>query len=151
MKLKVTTLNGGDDPKSKAKKTLLKASIKLPEGTYQTQAEVDADNAFARNYTKRNNELYALTSYVAKKPGDPKVAWTNGLTGQAWNPQTDVRQMPASMIKNSVPDWVDKLEWDNDWQMPYYKDGNDMVFVKKEFYNSPRFIKPTPPNLLAIK
>lgn len=53
-----------------------------------------------------------------------------------------VNDMPASMIKNNVPDWVDNLEWNSERNQPYYKDGNDIVYVDKKFYNSPRFIKP---------
>ena len=135
MKLKVTPLSGGDpEPK---KKTLLKSSPQV----YKTQAEVDAANAFARDFSKRHNTLFANDAYVAKKPGDPVVQYRT-LDGKPYVPQ----QMPASMIKNSVPDWVTELHMDDEWKMPYYKDGNDMVFVKKEFYNSPRFTKTTPTN-----
>lgn len=136
----------GGDPEPK--KVLLKGSKPAPT-TYQTQAEVDAANAFAKDFSKRHNTLFANESWVAKKPGDSIVQFRT-LDGKPYTPN----QMPASMVKNSVPDWVTKLEWDKDWQMPYYKDGNDMVFVNKEFYNSPRFTNPQqsrPTNLLAIK
>lgn len=134
MKLKVTPLNSGDpEPK---KKTLLKA-VKPSPDVYKTQADVDAANAFARDFSKRHNTLFANEAYVAQKPGDPVVKFRT-LDGKPYVPA----QMPASMIQNYVPDDVKELYWDNGWQMPYYKDGDDMVFVKKEFYNSPRFTTP---------
>lgn len=125
-----------DDPKKKGKGK-----------TYQSQAQIDADNAFAQDFNKRHNLQNGVGIIAGTNIGDPVVPFRT-LDGKPYTPN----QMPASMINNTVPDWVDQLHWDNDWQMPYYLDGNDMKFVKKEFYNSPRFIKPNPPqNLIAKK
>jgi hypothetical protein len=55
--------------------------------------------------------------------------------------QMPTRQMPQSMIK-PLPDDVDEIYYDKDWNQPYYKDGNDIVYVDKKYYNSPRFLKP---------
>lgn len=116
--------NGGgeDDPKKKKK-------------VYKTQAEVDAANAEVRAQAKRQNLLIADDAYVAKRPGDPVVEVTNP-DGTPYVP----KQMPSFMIKK-LPDWVEKLEWDHGWQQPYYKDGDDIVYVDKQHYNSEKFRK----------
>lgn len=111
------------------------------KAVYQTPEEVAAANAEARRFSKAHNTLYANDAYVAKKPGDPVVQYRT-LDGKPYTPQ----QMPASMVKTSVPDWVTELHMDDNWKMPYYLDGNDMVYVKKDFFNSPRFTKTIPVN-----
>lgn len=136
MKLKVVS-HSTSDPEPK-KKISLKTTKPSP-ATYQTQAQLDADNAFALDFNKRHNLANGVGIFAGKNIGDPIVQYRT-LDGKPYVPQ----QMPASMIKNSVPDWVTELHMDDEWKMPYYKDGNDIVFVKKEFMNSPRFLKPTP-------
>jgi hypothetical protein len=116
---------GGGEDNPKAKKT------------YQSQAEINAANAFARDFAKKQNLMFANEMHVADQVGDPVVQFRT-LDGKPYTPA----QMPASMIKKVVPDWVEKLEWNPEWQMPYYLDGNDMVYVDKRFYNSDRFITP---------
>ena len=117
----------GDDPKLKGREV------------YKTKAEVDAANAEARRFSKAHNTLYANDAYVAKNVGDPVVQYRT-LDGKSYVPQ----QMPKSWIKNTVPDWVTEIRMDDEWTQPYYKDGNDIVFVDKKFFNHPKFIKPNP-------
>jgi hypothetical protein len=115
-----------EDPEKPAKKT------------YQTQAEVDAANLFAKEFSKRHNTINPGEAYVAKKPGDPVVQFTDLATGKPYDGRYS--KMPASMIKHSVPDWVTKLEWNKEWNQPYYLDGNDMIYVDQRFFNSDRFL-----------
>ncbi len=138
MKLKVTPLSGGDEPKPK--KTLLKSAPN--PNIYNSQAEVDADMAKAAAFNKAHNLIPGIGISVGKV-GDPKIQYRT-LDGKPYTPQ----QMPASMVKGNVPDWVTELHMDDNWKMPYYKDGNDIVYVKKEFMNSPRFLKQQPTNPL---
>ncbi len=106
---------------------------------YKTQAEVDAANTFARDFSKRRNTVNPNEAYVAQKPGDPMVQFKTP-DGEPYTPN----QMPASMIKHTVPDWVKPGEilMDDNWKMPYYKDGEDLIYLDKKFFNDPRYIKP---------
>lgn len=123
--LRVLNNDPEDDPKKKK--------------TYQTQAEVDAANAFARDFAKRHNLMFANEMHVAKKVGDPIVGYTDINTGLPYDGRY-TKPMPASMIQGFVPDHVKKLEWNPEWQMPYYLDDNDnMIYVAKHLYNSDRF------------
>jgi len=106
---------------------------------YKTQAEVDAANAFAKDFSKRGNYTNPGDAYVAQKPGDPVVQFIDMSTGKPYDGR--YQQMPQSMIK-PLPDWVTQLGWDKQWNQPYYMDGNDIVYVDKSWYNHPRFIKP---------
>lgn len=106
---------------------------------YKTQAEVDAANAQARNFSKRHNLMYADEAWVAKKPGDPVVGYTDINTGKPYDGRY-TKPMPKSMIK-PLPDNVTKLEWNSEWQMPYYLDDmGDINYVDRHHYNSPKFL-----------
>jgi hypothetical protein len=121
--------NGGDDPKKKAL-----SSFKSP-------TEIDKANRFAKDFAKRKNMLIGDDAWVGKEVGDP-VPQFRTEDGKPYVP----KQMPAYKIKNEVPDYVTKLEWDNAWGQPYYhNDYGDMVYVDKKFYNSPRFLKDKKP------
>lgn len=106
-------------------------------GTYQNQKQIQNQIQFDEDFNRRHNLMQGVGIATDKKVGDPVVPFRT-LDGKPYVPQ----QMPASMIKNSVPDWVTELHMDDNWKMPYYNDGNDMVYVNKDFYNSPRFRKP---------
>lgn len=138
MKLKVnpsnvmSLLSAANDPDNPAKPS--------PQ-VYKNPAQIAAQIQFDENFNKRHNLMQGVGLSTNKKVGDPVVQFRTE-DGKPYVP----KQMPASMINKSVPDWVNKLEWDQDWQMPYYKDGNDMKYVPKEFYNLPRFRQTTPSN-----
>jgi hypothetical protein len=123
-------------------------NTKLPVATYKDWNEVNAANIEARRFSKDHNLLYANDAYVAKKPGDPVVQYTDMATGLPYDGRYG--RIPQSMIK-PLPDWVEKLEWDKRWNQPYYKDGEDMIFVDKKHYNSPRFISPQKPDIAKLK
>lgn len=105
---------------------------------YQTQSEIDKDDAFAVDFSKRRNYVNPTMAHVGRKIGDEKVKFIDMATGQPYDGRYS--KMPQNMIK-PLPDWVTELQWDKQWNQPYYLDNGDMNYVDTHWYNDPRFIK----------
>ncbi len=107
-------------------------------GVYKTQAEVDAANAFARNFSARKNEIAPQDAYVAKNVGDPVVPFIDATTGKPYVPRPVSR---PSNYSATVPDYVEKLDWDSSRNYPYYTDQQtgDLTYTNPDYLNLPRF------------
>lgn len=116
---------GNDDPKKKG-------------NIAQSQAQIDAANDTAKRFASVHAKAIANDAYAARNIGDPLPQVIDQQTGQPYNGK--YQQMPQSMIK-PLPDWVTELKWDKQWGQPYYLDGNDIVYVDKKHFNSPKFLK----------
>lgn len=114
----------GDDPKKK--------------DVYKTQAEIDKDDAFAVDFSKRRNYINPTMAHTGRKVGDEKVQFIDMATGMPYDGRYS--KMPQNMIK-PLPDWVTELQWDKQWNQPYYLDNGDINYVDTHWYNDPRFIK----------
>lgn len=117
--------------------------------------ELDLLSQKSRTMSKDKNELFANDAHVGNVfptmrvlNGD-KLGVVNGDM-QTETPST-YSQLPAAKIQNFVPDNVSKLEWDKQWNQPYYLDGDDIVYVDRKFYNSPRFLNTNPTGNLVAK
>lgn len=102
-------------------------------------------------YYKDNNRNTDNRFPMMTRYGQGELGVVNGdLKTEGSQPMAG---LPKYMIKNEVPDYVDKLEWHPSYNQPYYKEGDEIVFVDRKFYNSDRFLKPQglSSGLIALK
>lgn len=133
-KLKPVFANGG----------IIDPGKNTPVGTYKTQAQVNDANVEVKRFSTARNLGIGENAYVAKKPGDPIVPYTDGRTGQPYQPSSNI---PKYNISTYIPPEITSLSFDTQAQLPYYEDpqSGDMKYTTMENFNLPRFKKPVAP------
>jgi hypothetical protein len=108
--------------------------------TFQTQQQLDAANAVAKNLATRMSAVSPENTYVGRNIGDAvpqyKDAQGNILSAN-YSP------IPSSQIRNYIPPEVKELQWSTESNLPYYLDPQtgDIQFTTKENFHLPRFRK----------
>jgi hypothetical protein len=126
-------LGGGDDDPKKGKKA----------STYQTQAEVDAANARARDFAKRRNYgskgIDPNETFVAKRPGDPVVPFVdpqgNPYNGPPYN----------GKVAYTLPSGIKMEDIKSDGTFFWYDDphtGDFASYIHPSVINQQRFRVP---------
>lgn len=134
MKLRVVSTD--PTPSKKVKLKIKDPETPTPQ-TYKTQAEVNAANLFAQQFSERRRTPQDVLSpnqfWVAKKPGDPVVQFVD----QSGKPYV----APKRKLSFQVPEGIRYKDLGMDKGEVWYNDPQtgDLVYVDPSILNLPRF------------